>query len=108
MRRLLIIACMTIVSCVGRTGGGARIIATERFSGLYAGLLEIGQTGKLAGWDSTRVRQAVDSLLVHEGVTRDEYRTTVAWLNDDLSRWRAVAERTERILEERAGGMKRR
>lgn len=76
----------------------------EQFAHVYAGLLETGQKSKEGGWDSVRTHQAADSVLRGAGVTREEYRAMVLWLNEDVIRWKPVSEATVRTLEERSTG----
>lgn len=99
----LILMLIFAAGCQG-PGGGQRIIPEDRFAGVYADLLEVGQRGKVSGWDASRAQAAADSVLIRAGVTREEFQATVAWLNDDLTRWKSVSEKSVRILEERSTG----
>lgn len=101
--RTLVLAIGVLAGCT-RTGVSGSIMTKEKFATVYAGLLEAGQKSKEQAWDPGRTRLAVDSVLVGAGVTRDDYRATVSWLNDDVVRWRGVSEETVKILEEKAAG----
>ena len=101
--RIIIVALLIAAGCT-RIGGGGRVMTEEKFARVYAGLLETGQKRRDGGWDSVRTRQAADSVLREAGVTRDEYRAMVLWLNEDVTRWKPVSEAAVGILEERSTG----
>jgi len=102
-RRIVIVAVLIAAGC-GRIGGRGSVMPEKQFARVYAQLLTMGQRGRAEGWDSVRTHQAADSVLRGAGIGRDEYRATVEWLNEDVTRWTRVSEETVRILEERSAG----
>jgi hypothetical protein len=104
MNHRTIFAAVLIVAGCTRPGGSGTIMTEKQFAHVYAGLLNEGQRGRNESWDPGRTRLAADSVLHAAGVTREDYRATVAWLNEDVMRWKAVSEETVRILEEKSTG----
>jgi hypothetical protein len=104
MNHLVIFAAVLIVAGCTRPGGSGSVMSEKQFAHVYAALLDAGQRSRDEAWDPGRTRLTADSVLHAAGVTREDYRATVAWLNEDVTRWKAVSEETVRVLEEKAAG----
>ena len=83
--------------CLQHRPEGKRLTA-EQFAAIYADLLVQGEASRQAGFDSVLAQAAADSVLERAGVTRNQYRATVDWLNEDPARWKEVGDEATRML----------
>jgi hypothetical protein len=86
--------------CLHRQPEGRRL-TTSQFASLYANLLVQGEASRQAGHDTVLAHAAADSVMRDAGVTRDQYRATVDWLNEDPARWKEVGDEATRVLGKR-------
>lgn len=86
--------------CFHRQSEGKRL-TTAQFAQLYADLLAQGEASRQAGHDTVFARAEADSVMRRAGVSGDQYRATVEWLNEDPARWKEVGDEASRILEKR-------
>jgi len=73
----------------------------DQFAKAYAALLEAHAARPAITTDSLLTTRSADSVLSRLGTTRERFKTTAAWYNRDVQRWRECMEEVARILDER-------
>ena len=88
-----------LIGCSGRHAPGS-IIPGDRFAEIYLDLLEEGVTG--GDTTAASLPPPTMSILRKWGATEEQYRNTVAYLNESPEAWREVFAGVIRKGEERA------
>ena len=76
-------------------------IPEEKFAHLYAELLVMAADDSTRSMAEAPAGRRADSLLTAAGVTPEDYRTTVDWYNEDVTRWRGLLAQVVTLLEGR-------
>jgi hypothetical protein len=87
-----------IASC--RQERDANILPESKFVSVYGRLTTASVTARPPLPDSLARKEFVDSVLALEGVTRDQFETTIRWYNEDVQRWRSFFDEVVRALED--------
>jgi len=83
---IILTATLTLTSCENQTSQ-EKLLEAERFTQIYIALLEEGIKLKNLSPDSAHVFEG-EAILSTFSVTQEEFRETVRFYNQDLTRWR--------------------
>ncbi len=98
--RSLLLFLFLAFSCSGKEPAPPPgVIAPDRFADLYADLLRNDLPGFAPPGDTLRARGRVDSLLRAYDTTREQVQASVAWYNQDVTRWKLIMDSVTARLE---------
>jgi hypothetical protein len=73
-------------------GGSIPRVPIPKLTEVAVALNGVNEAARLQGWPEERRLAETDSVFARNGVSREEFRATVAWLSEDPIRWKEVGE----------------
>jgi hypothetical protein len=87
----LVLALVLLPSC--RLAGGSNPrVPIPTLTQVAVGLNGVNEAARVQGWPEERRLGETDSVFARNGVSREDFRATVAWLSEDPIRWKEVGE----------------
>jgi hypothetical protein len=92
MKRLILLATGIALPSCGMPGAGSHTLPPHTVGQISIEIARIDETARAQGWTPGKRAQEIDSAFVKRGVSREDYRKTIDWMNEDPVRWKDVGE----------------